>query len=161
MPGWVVHLVLSAAELGAVGLGSAARLVFGLFQSELNFDVDQVSVDVANNHEHRDGFVESFVLGPGNGTTDRVPIGQYLRSVIRNTDVAARFFGYRSNLNSGFLPFEGHFLRNDWVGYILSNEPKLTIAWETPARARRKKDNLNITEVGSERTVGRLRQWSI
>jgi len=107
--GWVIQLVLATTELGVVGLHSAARLVFRLFQSKLNFDVDQVSVDVANNHEHCDGFVESFVLGPGNGTLDRVAIGQYLGARIRNTDVAARFLGCRSNLNSGLLPDEGHF----------------------------------------------------
>ena len=128
MPGWVVRLVLGTSELGVVGLHSGARLVLLLEQSKLNLDVDQVSVDVANNHEHRDGFVESFVLGPGNGTLDRVAIGQYLGTRIRNTDVAASFLGCRSNLNSGFLPDEGHFLIIVWTGYILSNKLKLTIA---------------------------------
>ena len=112
MPGFLVRLVFATSELGVVGLHSVARLVLRLLQSKLNLDVDQVSVDVANNHEHRDGFVESFVLGPGNGTTDRIAIGQQFGAIVGNINVAARFLGRRSNRNSGCLSGKGHFLRN-------------------------------------------------
>ena len=112
MPGFLVRLVLATSELGVDGLHSVARLVLRLLQSKLNLDVDQVSVDVANYHEHRDGFVEGFVLGPGNGTTNIISIGQNLRAGIGNLNVTARFLGRGSYRNSGGLSGKGHFLSN-------------------------------------------------
>ena len=108
--GGVVCLIFGGREARALSLSLGAGLALTFGQGKLDSDIYQVPVDVPYNYEHRDCFVQSFVLGPGDGATDGVSVGQDLVPRVGNSDIAGRLLGGLTDFDGGSLSSEGHLL---------------------------------------------------